>query len=38
MFTAAANGSWKKSSIPELWDGKARERIVAILEGFSTLS
>ena len=26
-------GSWKKGSIPELWDGKAAERIVAHLAG-----
>jgi UDP-N-acetylglucosamine 2-epimerase (non-hydrolysing) len=33
LFARAAEGSWKKSSIPELWDGKASERIVAILKG-----
>ena len=33
LFMAAAKGSWKKSSIPELWDGKASERIVEMLEG-----
>lgn len=27
------NGSYKKSSVPPLWDGKATERIVKILEG-----
>jgi UDP-N-acetylglucosamine 2-epimerase (non-hydrolysing) len=32
LFMHAAEGSWKKSSIPELWDGKASERIVEILE------
>ena len=26
------SGNWKKGSIPELWDGKTAERIVAILE------
>lgn len=26
-------GQWKKSAIPELWDGHAAERIVEILEG-----
>jgi UDP-N-acetylglucosamine 2-epimerase (non-hydrolysing) len=25
-------GSWKKGSIPELWDGKAGKRIVDALE------
>jgi UDP-N-acetylglucosamine 2-epimerase (non-hydrolysing) len=25
------NGTWKKSSIPDLWDGKASERIVDII-------
>ena len=25
-------GKWKKGSIPEKWDGKAAERIVAVLE------
>jgi UDP-N-acetylglucosamine 2-epimerase (non-hydrolysing) len=28
------NGSWKKGSIPELWDGRAAERIVEVLCGF----
>lgn len=27
------SGKWKESSIPELWDGKASERIVEILMG-----
>lgn len=26
-------GEWKKGSIPDLWDGRAAERIVVILEG-----
>jgi UDP-N-acetylglucosamine 2-epimerase (non-hydrolysing) len=26
------NGNWKKGSIPEKWDGKAAERIVAIIQ------
>ena len=26
-------GNWKKGCIPEKWDGKAAERIVAVLEG-----
>ena len=26
-------GNWKKGGIPEKWDGKASERIVAVLEG-----
>ncbi|NML20616.1 UDP-N-acetylglucosamine 2-epimerase (non-hydrolyzing) [Pseudoflavitalea sp. G-6-1-2] len=26
-------GKWKKGGIPELWDGKASERIIAILSG-----
>ena len=26
-------GKWKKGGIPEKWDGKAAERIVAVLEG-----
>jgi len=25
------NGNWKKGTIPELWDGKAAERIIAVL-------
>ena len=25
-------GKWKKGSVPELWDGKTSERIVAHLE------
>jgi UDP-N-acetylglucosamine 2-epimerase (non-hydrolysing) len=25
-------GQWKKGSIPEMWDGKTGERIVAALE------
>ena len=27
----AINGKWKRSSIPDLWDGKASERIVRII-------
>jgi len=27
------NGDWKKGQIPELWDGKAAERIVSVLRG-----
>jgi UDP-N-acetylglucosamine 2-epimerase (non-hydrolysing) len=27
-------GDWKKGRIPEKWDGKAGERIVAVLERF----
>ena len=27
------SGSWKKGSIPELWDGRAAERIVQVLAG-----
>jgi UDP-N-acetylglucosamine 2-epimerase (non-hydrolysing) len=32
LFMRAFKGSWKKSSIPELWDGKASEMIIEILE------
>jgi hypothetical protein len=28
----AIEGHWKSSSIPDLWDGKASERIVDILQ------
>jgi UDP-N-acetylglucosamine 2-epimerase (non-hydrolysing) len=28
----AMKGEWKKSGVPELWDGKASERILAILK------
>ena len=28
----ALNGNWKKSAIPELWDGRSSERIVDILQ------
>ena len=28
----ALNGNWKKSAIPDLWDGKASERIVDIIK------
>jgi UDP-N-acetylglucosamine 2-epimerase (non-hydrolysing) len=27
-------GGWKKGGIPEGWDGKAGERIVAVLEAY----
>ena len=27
-------GAWKRGAIPELWDGRAAERIVAALERF----
>jgi UDP-N-acetylglucosamine 2-epimerase (non-hydrolysing) len=33
LFARAIEGTWKKSAIPDLWDGKASERIVGILEG-----
>jgi UDP-N-acetylglucosamine 2-epimerase (non-hydrolysing) len=26
------DGKWKKGAIPELWDGHAAERVVAILK------
>lgn len=29
-------GQWKRGGIPELWDGRAAERIVAALEGLLT--
>lgn len=29
----ALNGGWKKSSVPPLWDGRASERIVSVLNG-----
>jgi len=28
-------GRWKQGAIPELWDGRAAERIVAVLERLS---
>jgi UDP-N-acetylglucosamine 2-epimerase (non-hydrolysing) len=28
------NGNWKKGGIPELWDGKAAERIINIVHLF----
>ena len=30
-FNTLLSGNWKKCGIPELWDGKAAERIVEIL-------
>ena len=30
----ALQGKWKKASVPELWDGKASERILEILKTF----
>jgi len=30
----AFEGKWKQASIPELWDGKASERILAVLKKF----
>ncbi len=35
FFNKAAKGIWKKSEIPELWDGKASKRIVEILDARS---
>ena len=32
-LTRIMNGAWKKGSVPELWDGKAAERIVERLGG-----
>lgn len=32
-FATLLSGNWKKGGIPELWDGKAAERIVDILIG-----
>jgi UDP-N-acetylglucosamine 2-epimerase (non-hydrolysing) len=29
-------GQWKRGGIPEMWDGRAAERIVAALEGLLT--
>jgi len=31
-FRILLGGAWKRGSIPELWDGRASERIVAVLE------
>ncbi len=31
-FESLFSGNWKKGSIPEKWDGKTAERIVAVLE------
>jgi UDP-N-acetylglucosamine 2-epimerase (non-hydrolysing) len=28
-----AKGNWKKSSVPELWDGRAAERVARVLSG-----
>jgi UDP-N-acetylglucosamine 2-epimerase (non-hydrolysing) len=33
LFQKALLGNWKKSTVPELWDGRAGERIVKILSG-----
>jgi UDP-N-acetylglucosamine 2-epimerase (non-hydrolysing) len=32
-FGTLLSGNWKKGGIPELWDGKAAERIVEVLRG-----
>lgn len=32
LTAAAISGNWKRASVPELWDGKASERIVSILK------
>ena len=32
LFKKALAGTWKKSAVPELWDGRASERIVKALE------
>lgn len=34
-FEKLLGGCWKKGAIPALWDGKAAERIVEILEGMN---
>lgn len=31
----AINGKWKKSEVPEFWDGKSSVRIVEILKKFA---
>ena len=31
LVAEAMKGSWKIAAVPELWDGKASERIVEIL-------
>jgi UDP-N-acetylglucosamine 2-epimerase (non-hydrolysing) len=31
-FARLFAGEWKKGAIPELWDGRTAERIVAVLE------
>lgn len=32
----AFDGKWKRASIPDLWDGKASERILTVLKNFLT--
>ena len=32
LCASASSGNWKRASVPELWDGKASERIVSILK------
>ena len=32
LTKAAISGNWKRATVPELWDGKASERIVSILK------
>ena len=31
-------GNWKKGGIPELWDGKAAERIITVINEITILS
>jgi UDP-N-acetylglucosamine 2-epimerase (non-hydrolysing) len=37
LFAQAITGQWKKSDVPELWDGKTSERIVRILAALAGL-